>query len=291
MASQGDGRLARIDGRNSSRYWWDPHVSGLSLLHADFTTHEYAPHAHEAFVVAVTEAGGAVIKSRGLVDQADASTLFVFNPAEPHAGWMGRSSRWRYRSLYLARAAIDEIARGLGIEAVPYFTRNDFVDRDLIEGFLALHRALESGRDPCREHELLIGTFGRLFERHGSGGGRIESAPRDRKRVETAIELMHARYGDSLRLAELAHAVGLTTFQLIGLFKRSTGLAPHAYLTRIRLNMACRLLRRGTPPADTAAQVGFYDQSALNKHFKRAFAITPLQFAHAARARTRNFCQ
>jgi hypothetical protein len=96
-------------------------MSGLSLMRADFTTHEYPPHAHEAFVVAVTETGGSVIKSRGRVEQAHESTLFVFNPAEPHAGWMGRSERWLYRSLYLTHSAIDEVARGLGIESVPYF--------------------------------------------------------------------------------------------------------------------------------------------------------------------------
>jgi len=28
-------------------------------MHADFTSHEYAPHTHDAFVIAVTEAGGA----------------------------------------------------------------------------------------------------------------------------------------------------------------------------------------------------------------------------------------
>jgi AraC-like DNA-binding protein len=95
---------------------------------------------------------------------------------------------------------------------------------------------------------------------------------------------MRAEYATNLRLEELAEGVGLTTFQLIGLFKRTVGLTPHAYLTQIRLNMACRQLRHGPVLADVAAAVGFYDQSALNKHFKRCYGITPLQFARAAAA-------
>jgi len=35
----------------------------MSLLRADFTSHDYAPHTHHAFVIAVTEAGGAEINS------------------------------------------------------------------------------------------------------------------------------------------------------------------------------------------------------------------------------------
>jgi len=274
--------MPRIDPHNSTQYWWDRHLRGLSLLHADFTTHEYPPHTHEAFVVAVTETGGSVIKSRGQIEQAHASTLFVFNPGEPHSGWMGGSHRWRYRSLYLARSAINEVARGLGIERIPYFTRNMFRDADLINGFLALHRALEHGSDVFRERQLLIDTFGRLFGRHGSGGGRIAPAPRDRALLEQAMGLMRARYDDPLRLQDLAATVGLTNFQLIGLFKRTIGLTPHAHLTQIRLNAACRRLRQGSPIAEAAASAGFYDQSALTKHFKRCYGITPRQFASAA---------
>jgi AraC-like DNA-binding protein len=274
--------VARLDPRNSTRYWWNRHFSGLSLLHADFTTHEYPPHTHEALVVAVTEQGGSVIKSRGQVEDAQASTLFVFNPAEPHAGWMGRSDRWRYRSLYLTQAALDRVAAGLGIDAVPYFTRNAFRDRDLIRAFLALHLAIEQGRDVFGERELLIGTFGQLFRRHGSGGGRIEPMPRDQALLGRVRERMRAHYAHDLQLDDLAREVGLTTFQLIGLFKRTTGLTPHTYLTQVRLGAACRHLRHCRPIAEVAARVGFYDQSALTKHFKRCYGITPLQFARAA---------
>jgi AraC-like DNA-binding protein len=48
--------------------------------------------------------------------------------------------------------------------------------------------------------------------------------------------------------------------------------------------MACRRLRHEPVLADVATDVGFYDQSALNKHFKRCYGITPTQFARAAAA-------
>ena len=276
--------MARRDPHNSTQYWWDKHFSGLSLLCADFTTHEYPPHTHDALVVAVTEVGGSVVKSRGEVQDAQASTMFVFNPAEPHAGWMGWSERWQYRAMYLTQNALDHVAEGLGIESVPYFMRNLFGDPDLIDGFLAMHRAIEEGRDVFQERELLIGSFGTLFRRHGSGGGTIASAPRDRQLLAKVQDRMRAEYASDLRLEELAAEVGLSTFQLIGLFKRTVGLTPHACLTQIRLGAACRQLRHAKAPAEVATAVGFYDQSALNKHFKRCYGITPLQFARAAAA-------
>jgi AraC-like DNA-binding protein len=276
--------MPRVDPRNSTEYWWDRHLAGLSLLHADFTTHEYPQHTHDALVIAVTEQGGSVVKSRGQLQDATPSTLFVFNPEEPHGGWMGRSERWQYRSLYLTRLALDRLADELGVNEVPYFIRNTFADPDLIEAFLSLHVALEDGRDVFGEREMLVGSFGALFQRHGSGRSRLMAPPRDRVLLAKAVERMRAEYATDLHLEDVAAGVGLTTFQLIGLFKRTVSLTPHAYLTQIRLGMACRHLRHSPVLAEVATAVGFYDQSALNKHFKRCYGITPLQFAKAAAA-------
>jgi AraC-like DNA-binding protein len=274
--------MARVDTRNVSQYWWDRHVSGLSLMCADFTSHDYASHTHDAFVIAVTEQGGAQVRSRGVVDCTHPATLFVSNPEEPQSSWMGRSRRWRYRSMYLTRPAIDVVARGLGISAMPHLPSNFLADADLVERFGALHRALEAGGDRFGEHELLIGAFGSLLRRHGSGGSRIEGAPRDRAIVARVTEVMQARYAESLLLDDLAAVAGLTVYQLIGLFKRTTGTTPHAQLTHVRLNAACRHLRLGYPIAEAATAAGFCDQSALTRHFKRCFGMTPMQFARAA---------
>ena len=40
-------------------------------------------------------------------------------------------------------------------------------------------------------------------------------------------------------------------------------------------------MRRGVDIADAAAAAGFYDQSALTRHFKRSYGITPLQWLRA----------
>jgi len=276
--------MARVDRRNVTRYWWDRHVPGLSLLHADFTAHDYPAHAHDAFVIAVTELGGARIRSRRVEEAVGPATLFISNPAEPQSAAMGDSPRWRYRSIYLARPAIDALARDLGLADVPYFTRNMLGDGDLIGGFAELHHALAAEDDRLRAHEVMLGVFAELFRRHGSGGGRIEPAPRDRALADKVIDVMRARYMDSLRLDELAATVGLTSFQLLGLFRRTAGLTPHVYLIKVRLAIACRHLRRGSPLAQSALDAGFCDQSALTKHFKRWYGITPRQFAEAARS-------
>jgi len=279
--------MARRDPNNHTTFWRDRRVPGLSLLRADFTTHDYGPHTHHAFVIAVTESGGAEFSSRGTIDRMGAQTLFVSNPEERQSARMGGSARWRYRALYLEASAVDQVGHALGMRTTPYFMDNLIGDPALIARFGQLHRALESAREQTRADELLadellVDAFGLLFRRHGEGGSRPEPAPRDRTLVRRVVEAMQARHTENLALQELAAIAGLTHFQLIGLFKRVTGLTPHAYLVQLRLNAACHELRRGRPLAEAALAAGFCDQSALTKHFKRSFGITPLQYAVAS---------
>jgi len=273
--------LARVNLRNSSRFWCDPRVPGLSCIVADFTSHDYAPHSHDAFVVAVTEAGGAEFKSRGRTDEASNATLLVFNPDEPHSARMGRSERWLYRGLYLTSTAIETLKTALGLDETAYFARNTFQDADLIEAFLNLHRVLDEGSDPLEERELLLRSFGALIRRHAAGEPNLARPTGDRVKTARIREIMRERHAEELTLEQLGEAVALTPFQLIALFKRSTGLTPHAYLTQLRLRMAIVALHRGATIATAAADAGFYDQSALTRHFKRAYGITPLQWVRA----------
>ncbi|HTX77822.1 MAG TPA: AraC family transcriptional regulator [Terracidiphilus sp.] len=276
--------MPRSDHRNTSRYWSDRGLTGLSLLQADFTTHEYAPHSHDSLVIAITEQGGAIIRSGTQTFEARPAVLFVSNPAVPQAAQMGRSRRWLYRSLYLGEPALSEVRRHIGMADEPYFAQSAFGDSELCSAFLALHRELTETHDEFRALELLVTTFGRLFVRHGAGQGRVEAVPAEHRRLRQVLERMHQDYRDSLRLADLAKMAGLTVFQLIGLFRQATGLTPHFYLVQLRLNAARQQLTQGVSLAEAATASGFYDQSALTRHFKRCYGITPGQFVSAIRS-------
>lgn len=274
-------KLARRDENNRTKLWNRSEIPGLSLLRADFTTQSFAPHFHEALVVAVTEFGGARIRSRGVVGTAMTASLYAFNPGEPHSGDMGGSERWCYRGFYLPYGSLELLRRELDIDEIPYFLENSFKDTELIGKFVRLHKMLE-GRWEDSTLEAFLEAFALLFQRHGSHCRKIEKREADSEYFLKARQLISERYHEQLSLSEIAEPLGLSTFQLIALFKRHSGMTPHAYLTQVRLRTACQQLSRGKQIVDVALENGFYDQSALNKHFKRSFAITPLQFLTAA---------
>jgi AraC-like DNA-binding protein len=50
-----------------------------------------------------------------------------------------------------------------------------------------------------------------------------------------------------------------------------------------RLQQARRMIETGEPLAEIAAETGFADQSHLNRHFKKAFGMTPGRWAALTR--------
>ena len=102
--------------------------------------------------------------------------------------------------------------------------------------------------------------------------------------VRRALELVRARLAEPLTLDDLATHAGLDKFHLCRAFRAQIGMPPHAYLTRLRVLRAKQLLAAGARPKEVAPQVGLYDQSQLNRHFRRLVGVTPGAFAQAVHA-------
>lgn len=97
--------------------------------------------------------------------------------------------------------------------------------------------------------------------------------------VRRSLELLRERLADPVTLDDLAAHAGLDKFRLCRAFRSQVGMPPHAYLTRLRILRAKQLLAAGVKPRDIAPQVGLYDQSQLNRHFRRIVGTTPGRYA------------
>jgi AraC-like DNA-binding protein len=96
-----------------------------------------------------------------------------------------------------------------------------------------------------------------------------------RQAVRDAREHIDSHFDRPVSLRDLADLTGASPFHLLRSFNRQIGLPPAAYQNQLRIEQAKRLLRTGHGIADTAAAVGFSDQSHLTRHFQRIVGTTP----------------
>ncbi len=96
-------------------------------------------------------------------------------------------------------------------------------------------------------------------------------------RLRQAIEYIQDNLAQTITLADLAKVVNLSPYHFARLFRQETGLSPHQYLIRCRVEKAQRLLSAGRDIliGDVAHRVGFADQSHLTRYCKRILGVTP----------------
>ncbi|MBM3821353.1 MAG: helix-turn-helix domain-containing protein [Verrucomicrobia bacterium] len=106
-----------------------------------------------------------------------------------------------------------------------------------------------------------------------------------RYQLRKALDFIHAHLKEDISLAVLASQVKMSAFHFARSFKQSTGLPPHKYIVRCRIEKAKEIMiAQVMPLADVAQAVGFCDQSHFTFHFKKAYGLPPKQFIRQAKA-------
>ena len=156
-------------------------------------------------------------------------------------------------------------------------------DRHIQSLMLALHADLEDGSSagPLYGESLGLALATYLVSRYSV---RNRANPDYRGsmptiRLNRTLEFVNQNLARDLRLWELAQIAGMSPNYFSELFKASTGLPPHQYILRCRIERAKQYLRDPKfSLACAAAAVGFADQSHFTKVFRRIVGVTPLKF-------------
>lgn len=264
------------DPRDRAVWWRARRHHDLEGLTATFRRHRYAPHSHDTYVVGVVLVGCDVYSLRGERRYAGAGRLCLIDPGEVHDG-APLGAGYSYRMSYPAPALLAEIGGELGMDRrPPHFPEPVVDDPEAAAAFIAAHRAMESEPDPLAADEALHRAYRLIVGRHAARGTRRDVPARSAGHAVAQVrELLESRFDESFELAGLAAVAGLSRHHLLRLFKRETGLTPHAYLTDCRVRAARRLLAAGAAPADVATTCGFFDQSHLNRVFKARTGSPP----------------
>ena len=97
-----------------------------------------------------------------------------------------------------------------------------------------------------------------------------------------AKDLADARYAEPIRVADMAHAAGLSPAHFSRAFQKTFGESPHQYLLTRRLERAAALLRStDRSVADICFLVGLESVGSFTTSFRRVHGLTPTAYRAA----------
>ncbi len=176
--------------------------------------------------------------------------------------------------------AVNETAERDSVELIPHFTTADPLVHQI---GVALKRALENSSSASRLYAetLITALMAHLMQYYCAKQVTLPTytGGLSKLKLRQVIDYIQAHLSDNLSLKEIAAIAQLSPHYFSQLFKQSTGLTPHQYVIRCRVDRAQVLLSQGKLTISHISQiVGFVDQSHLHRHFKQIVGVTPRAF-------------
>lgn len=194
---------------------------------------------------------------------------------------------------YLHRVVFDEVADefAAGAQGVRIIPRLGKLDPLLEQIALGLRDELQEGSQTTAlfvDH-LARMAAARLVRAHSTAALRPSSTARrpglTERQVQRVLDYIAANLDKDPTLRELAAVAGLSPVYFARQFRVATGLAPHQYLLRARVERAKRLLSTGDLPiAAIALDCGFCHQEHLTRVFRKHCGVTPGAYRASVRS-------
>jgi AraC-like DNA-binding protein len=127
--------------------------------------------------------------------------------------------------------------------------------------------------------------------RQPSAGVRASIAPPPLQlwRLQRVVLYIEAHLADQVTLLEMSKAAGFSPMHFAGLFRLATGVRPHEYVLRRKIEEAqLVLLTSNMPIVDVALSFGFLSQAHFTTVFKRFVGSPPLRWQHVHQRQIRS---
>jgi AraC-like DNA-binding protein len=261
--------------------WRTPGFDGLLFYQGVRVVHAYPRHWHEELHICSygPSAGrlGILGSSHRIVEND-----FVITPAGTvHENSVESELGCTFRSLYIDIKLLQRLTHQIIGRSVAAPDFKDVVVNDALtqQRFLEMHHAMQQPASQLEREELLL-EFVRCLVTRCSSQRPVElGAGDERLAVRRIRHFIDEHFAGPITLSDLAGVANLSPFHLHHVFRKQTGLPPHAYQTQVRINQAKQLMLKRLPLSHVAAAVGFADQSHFTRHFRRLVGLTPGQFA------------
>jgi len=263
-------------------YWRDPEMTGIETCRVVKSRHVFPRHTHEGFYAfGLMEQGFSYCLGPERSDSHMApGQVALINPGQIHSGVPARNLPMTYRMLYIDKTFMQKAAQDVvqRHDTLPEFHPLVVGDQRVAQGIRRVSDLLVGVEDGLAKESAIIEALADMLSRFG--GMRVPARPigPERRAVHLAKAFLSARLDRRVTLEEVAHAVGLSRYHFLRVFKRATGLSPHLFRTQRRIDLARRLLRQGQTLVDVALDTGFADQSHFTHKFKQFTGATPKQY-------------
>jgi len=190
--------------------------------------------------------------------------------------------------LYLPAILFDRLKDDFSLPAAPAHSIRHAagIDDEVIDRIgrsILAELAVETAASRMYVETASLTIAARLLQKYSDSGtsARIESDAQslDHNRLRRVLDYIAANIDGDITLVDLAGIAGYSLFHFARKFALATGVPPHRYINRMRLEKAMAELAAGKLPlAEIAFNAQFSSQASFTRAFHRASGMTPKEY-------------
>jgi AraC-like DNA-binding protein len=251
-------------------------AAGIERVEAHFTGRAFAPHRHDTYALGVTLSGIQTFRYRGEQRYCFPGQGHILHPDETHDGGSATEESFGYRIIYIDPLLVQQ---ALGGKPLPFVPDPIVRRRPLLSDLTASLRDIDEPLDEVEGIEIAVSVAGTLEALSSPvprrpGHLRIPSLLRVR-------ELIAACPAVPFSVKDFESIANLDRWTIARQFRAAFGTSPSRFRTMRQLDRTRLMINSGMPLSESALEAGFADQSHMSRMFKRAYGLTPGQWAAA----------
>ena len=274
----------------------------LILSDSSPSNYRFEPHYHLDYHIGLVVDGVQRQRFQGQSVLLGPGRISVMPPGEIHDGIGYDDNVYRMKTFRVSPPLLSNYFEDIFESSSEPCFGGAMIENDQISThLLQLHHRIQQANSlsPLSVEELWLKLMAPLLEQLCVRSPKPVVGGLALNHWRTVREYCYENLAGKITLEQLAGLCGLSRYQFLRRFEKTTRVTPKAWLIRLRLEHACALLRgsqlRGSELlgselrdseqrgpnrtiAQIASEVGFYDQSHFTRAFRQAYGVTPSRY-------------
>lgn len=238
-------------------------------------------HSHKELVFTVIKQGSIDIIFENKTDSLKPNELSIINPQEIHCAQLHDNLCKDCYVMYLDKKWMSDLQNSLfedNIECL-LFNTSLVKDKRVHKTFVSLcERFFSNDTDSIEKEENLIEFILSLLKQYTSKTLFKKTDNKNSLQAKKIEKYLLENIEEDILLEDISQYMNLSIVHILRIFKKEFGLPIHSYLINKKVHIAKDLLAKNIAISEVAQRSGFFDQSHLNRSFKRVFQLTPKEY-------------
>jgi AraC-like DNA-binding protein len=279
--------MTTVDSQRIVQFVRDPSLQHVELRYSQYSLPVFHRHNHDAYSIGLVKQGSTqfhLVHEEESAIPVTCGDLVLINPGEVHACNPENGSPFSYYMVYIQPEYMIRLLAEMADKAIqPYrFPVPLLRDTVIRRKFEELCRSMLAGDSRLEIESEIHEVVASIVEKCSQTAGLELAFSTRPEALQAGYRYLLEHLAENISLQELAGLCAMSPYHFLRSFRRQYGLPPHTCQLQMRINQARQLLVSGRSIAETAAEVGFADQSHFSRKFRSLVGATPRQYQSGA---------